>query len=75
MRETGGGRSAVPSWSDAPTARPYAVGERVYSGDCAGTVHAVGSTTFDVAWDDGAYGPITYPMDAGYLRRAMPWET
>ena len=63
-------------WRDTPAATEtpaYAVGDAVYSGDCKGTVVAVGEITMDVIWSDGD-SPITYPIDAGYLRKAMPWE-
>lgn len=53
----------------------YAVGSTVYSGDCRGTVVTVGETTMGVVWSDSDDGkPITYPIDAPYLRGAMPWE-
>ncbi len=65
-------------WSDTPAPAPYAVGDRVRSGEHAGTVVSVDGEhgTISVEWDDGKdkYGPITYPDDGDYLRKAMPWE-
>jgi hypothetical protein len=55
----------------------YAVGDAVYSGECRGTVVTVDAekATMGVVWSDSDDGkPITYPMDASYLRRKMPWE-
>lgn len=56
----------------------YATGEIVYSGpgrECRGTVVTVDTdkATMGIAWDDGD-GVITYPLDAEYLRKALPWE-
>lgn len=64
-------------WGDAPTVEPpaYAVGSAVYSGDCRGTVVAVDAeqATLGIVWSDGD-GPITYPIEAPFLRKAHPWE-
>lgn len=60
-----------------PQAEPaYAVGDTVCSGDCRGTVVTVDAekTTMGIVWSDGDEYPITYPMDASYLRKKMPWE-
>lgn len=54
----------------------YAVGDRVRSGDQLGTVVSVGGDdypTISVEWSKDQR-PITYPADAPYLRKAMPWE-
>lgn len=67
-------------WSDAPT-NPhhickYAVGDAIYNGKCRGIVVKVStvvSRLISVVWEDGD-GEIIYPMDAEYLRKAMPWE-
>ena len=77
MRQDDDGRNTVPPWGDAQGASSYAVGDRVYSHNEGGTVHAVGDGTIDVAWDsaDKKYGAVTYPSDAHYLRRAYPWES
>lgn len=63
-------------WRDAPTTAAYAVGDVVCSGDCRGVVVAVDAdkATMGVVWSDGDEYPITYPMDASYLRKRMPWE-
>jgi len=67
-------------WCDTPTqleAPTYAVGDTVYSGDCAGTVVAMADdeATMGVVWSDSEDGkPITYPTDASYLRKKFPWE-
>jgi hypothetical protein len=63
-----------PSEHDEPA---YAVGDTVYSGDCRGTVVAVDEdkATMGVVWSDSDDGkPITYPIDASYLRKKMPWD-
>lgn len=64
------------SHASAQTIAIYAVGDVVYSGDCRGTVVAVDAdkATMGVVWSDGDEYPITYPMDASYLRKKMPWE-
>lgn len=58
---------------------PHAVGSKLYSGASRGTVVSVDADagTVSVEWDDGKgkYGPITYPADADYLRKALPWES
>ena len=79
MREGGGGRNTVPPRGDASAplqGQPaFAVGERVYSGDSPqpGTVLSVDAAegTLGVDWGEG---PIVYPIDAPYLRKAWPWE-
>lgn len=62
-------------WSDAPTAPSYAVGETVYSGDCAGRIVSVDAAarTVGIEWADGD-GTIIYPVDAEYIRKKLPWE-
>jgi len=79
MWQDGDGQRTVFPWSDAPAAAPYAVGDRVVSGNVGdlGTVVSVDCehNTISVAWDCGdRYGEITYPADATFLRKAMPWE-
>lgn len=61
--------------SNAPSTAAFALGDAIYSGDCRGTVVAVDEekATLGVIWSDGD-SPITYPMDADYLRRGFPWE-
>jgi hypothetical protein len=64
-------------WGNTQTVRTaaYAVGDRIRSGrESVGTVVSLDGEHMQVSWDDGNYGPITYPMDAGYLRKEMPWE-
>ena len=69
-------------WSDAPAevlgpnAPSYAVGDAVYSGAERGTVVSVDAeqATMGIVWEDSVYGAITYPLDATYLRKALPWE-
>lgn len=64
-------------WSDTPGAPTYAVGDIVYSGDCRGAVVHVSTVVaplISVVWSDGDGGPIIYPMNATYLRKALPWE-
>lgn len=78
MRESGDGRKAMFPWCDAQTAATYAVGDAVrnnYRPPSCGTVVSVDAAeaTMGVKWDDGS-SPITYPMDASYLRKKMPWE-
>lgn len=62
-------------WGDAPAAFSFAVGDTVYSGECAGRVVSVDAdaATISVEWSDGD-GAITYPSDATYIRKKMPWE-
>ena len=62
--------------SESHNTPAYAVGDTVYSGDCHGTVVAVDAdkATMGVVWSDGDEHPITYPMDASYLRKGFPWE-
>lgn len=72
-------------WSDArePAAPAYAVGDPICSADtgpadtCRGCVVSVDAeqATMGVVWSDGDGGAITYPIDATYLRKAMPWES
>lgn len=55
----------------------YAVGDVLFSGDCRGTVTQVSTVVgrlISVVWSDGDGGEIIYPMDAAYLRKALPWE-
>lgn len=64
-------------WSDPPTPPSYAVDDIVYSGSSRGKVVHVSTVVaplISVVWDDGDGGAITYPTDATYLRKAMPWE-
>lgn len=70
-------------WSDAPAevSRPddaWRVGSVVYSGECRGTVVSVDESenAMGIIWDDNGdkHGAITYPMDATYLRKGLPWE-
>lgn len=53
----------------------YAVGEPIYSGNHRGTVVSVdaGAATMGIIWCDGD-SAINYPIDASYLRKALPWE-
>lgn len=76
MRQDDDGRGTVFPWGDAPTAPAWTVGEPIYSGDSRGTVVSVdpGRATISVEWVGGAYGAITYPADATFLRKKMPWE-
>ena len=66
-----GGQDAQP----APV--PFAVGDVIFSGSSPepGTVVAVDAdqVTMAVKWRDVG-GPILYPLDATFLRKAMPWE-
>ncbi len=64
-------------WRDTQrTETAYAVGGIVYSGEYHGVVVAVDAekATMGIVWSDGDEYPITYPMDASYLRKALPWE-
>lgn len=63
-------------WSDAPTAPDYAVGCGVYSGECRGTVVSVDEEhgQVGIVWSDGDGGVIIYPVEAKFLRKALPWE-
>lgn len=77
MREDGSGRNTVPPWGDASAvATPvYAVGDRVTNGTDFGAVTALDpdEATMGVTWE-GETCFIVYPLDATYLRKAMPWE-
>lgn len=77
MRQGSDGRGTVFPWGYAHGPFWTAL-EIVYSGNCRGTVVSVdtASATMAVLWDDngGRYGEITYPLDADYLRKGMPWE-
>jgi len=59
-------------WSHAPT--PFQRHETVYSGTSRGTVVAVDEeqATVGIVWEDGDGGVIVYPIDAAYIRKAMP---
>lgn len=73
-------------WSNAPAAPAYAVGDQVRSGDNPepGTVVSVDAVagTIRVLWRDVSLEhdcapetlAITYPIDAPYLRKKLPWE-
>lgn len=70
-------------WSDAPVEVPrsddaFRVDVVVYSGDCRGSVVSVDESenAMGVIWDDSGdrYGVITYPLNATYLRKGLPWE-
>ena len=75
MREDDAGRGTVFPWGEPQVATSYAVGSSVFSGEGRGAVVSVDASqgTFAIVWSDGHY-PITYPLDADYLRKAMPWE-
>lgn len=61
--------------STAQAAATHAVGNVVYSGACRGTVVSVDGDTMEIIWDDSDNdSTIRYPIDAPYLRKAMPWE-
>jgi len=65
-------------WCHPQASEPaYAVGDTIYSGSEAGTVVSVDEqrNTMEIVWHDSGDGkPITYPMDASYLRKQMPWD-
>lgn len=78
MRQSSDGRNTVFPWCDTPGAAAYAVGDAVrndYKPPSCGAVVSVdtGAGTMEVKWSDGSYA-ITYPLDAGYLRKKYPWE-
>lgn len=84
MRSGNDGRETVFPWSDAQPVEvaAYAVGGTVYSGDCRGAVVSVDAKqgTMGVVWEDANTEldrdpSITYPIDATYLRKALPWES
>lgn len=64
-------------WSNTQEPQPYAVGDKVrHSEGHAGTITHVSTVVarlVSVVWDNGK-DEIIYPMDADYLRKAMPWE-
>lgn len=86
MRQGDSGRDTVFPWSDTPPAVTYAVGDTVYSGNSPdpGRVVSVDAKqgTMGIVWGDANMEldcdpsalAITYPVDATYLRKAMPWE-
>jgi hypothetical protein len=79
MRQGSDGRAEVFPWGNAPAAPEparFAVGDAVYSGAWRGDVVSVDAdeATMGIVWMDGD-GPIIYPLDATYLRKALPWET
>lgn len=55
-------------WSNAPAKTRFTVDCTVYSGACTGTVVSVDDNYVRIQWSDGEYGPITYPVEADYLR-------
>jgi hypothetical protein len=63
--------------SQASESSAYALGDTVYSGECHGIVVTVDAekATMGIVWSDGDGYPITYPMDASYLRKGLPWQT
>ena len=63
-------------WGDAQ-ATAHAVGDTVLSGKCRGTVVSVDGDRMQILWDDAKYGPVTYPVEAEYITKAMPtpWQT
>lgn len=68
-------------WSTPPTYAPsaaYVVGDTVVSEHDTerGTVVSVDADarTISVEWKGAGYGPIVYPFEASYLRKALPWE-
>lgn len=65
-------------WSDPQAAQPapYAVGDSVRSGSSTGRVVSVDAEHghVGVVWNDGDGGAITYPVEAEFLRKALPWE-
>lgn len=76
MWQDGERRDTLPPWCDTPAAPLYAVGDAIASGDNSrGTVAAVDAATgtMEVKWSDGD-SAITYPIDATYLRKVLPWE-
>lgn len=75
VRSDGNDGDQMFPWGHAPELS-YAVGDTVYSGDIAGRVVSLDSEhgTIGIVWSDGDGGAITYPVDATYLRKAMPWE-
>lgn len=67
----------MPPWGDTPQQAPYAVGDGIYSGKSRGIVTQVSTVVAPlvaVVWSDGDGGEIIYPMNATYLRKALPWE-
>jgi hypothetical protein len=55
----------------------WQLGDKVYSGDRSRGEVVDLLPEYDVIlikWDDGDGGSITYPADASYLRKALPWE-
>lgn len=64
--------------SDAPTETNFTVDDEVYSGDSPSSGRVVSvdcvARTFEIKWADGDGGAITYPLDATYIRKKLPWE-
>lgn len=73
-RNVSGVASEIPRSEPAPSRARFAVGDEVYSGACRGTVISVAGQYMQIQWDDGEYGPVTYPVDADYLTEKMPWQ-
>lgn len=78
MWKSNDGREAMFPWGDPPAASDYAVGDIVYNSyqpPSRGAIVSVDieTATMGVKWDDGS-SAITYPIDATYLHRALPWE-
>ena len=77
-RNTGHIAGAIPGNEPARAdAAPYAAGDTICSGGCRGTVVTVDAekATMGVVWaDSDDEKPITYPMDADYLSKRLPWQ-
>lgn len=65
-------------WGDAQTTFGHAVGDTVYSDGSPepGRVVSVDAetATMGIVWSGSDGGTITYPLDATYIRKKMPWE-
>jgi len=77
MWENSDGRDSLPPWGNTQASR-FTMGDRIFSGASRGKVADVDTSgtyaLISVVWDDGNGGEIVYPMDADYLRKALPWE-
>lgn len=63
-------------WRNAQTIQPYAMGDKIRSGDSTGKIVSVDEASghIGVIWSDGDGGVIVYPLEVEFSTKVMPWE-